>query len=318
MSDRLKDTKVTRRSLLKGIAAAGAAAAVGPWVISRDALASSGELNIMMWSDYLPKSFRDKFTDATGITIKHTPYGSNEELLNKLRATRGRGFDLISPTNDRGSQWQDLGLLGTIDMGKVPTDLILPSMLKISEGFSWDGEPRHLPYLWGTEAMAWRTDQWSQEYESLSFGDLWLPEMKGKVMGRPHSMMAGIGRWMEATGELPPFVESLRKRRKNAQTLGQDHPVCGRTQTLGQTILERRRRANQRFYAKWRSPRTNLGRPAATLIQGRQTGDLHGAPGRRIHLGRRLGYSAGGAQCRRRLRVHQVRLPAGNRRPAGQ
>ena len=200
--------KLSRRRLLKASAALGAAAAVGPWVIRREALASSGELNIMMWSDYLPKPFRDKFNEATGITIKHTPYGSNEELLNKLRATRGRGFDLISPTNDRGSQWADLNLLGTFDMSKVPTDRVLPSMLKISEGFNWDGEPRHLPYVWGTEALAWRTDKWEQTYENLSLGDLWTPEMKGKIMGRPHSMMAGIGRWMEGTGELPPFIEA--------------------------------------------------------------------------------------------------------------
>ena len=54
-------SKVSRRSLLKGAAAAGVTAAAGPWVISRDALASSGVINIMMWSDYLPKSYCGKF-----------------------------------------------------------------------------------------------------------------------------------------------------------------------------------------------------------------------------------------------------------------
>jgi spermidine/putrescine transport system substrate-binding protein len=203
----------SRRGVLKTAAILGTAAALGPWIVE-DAFSSSGSLNIMMWSDYLPKSFREKFKKDTGIVIKHTPYGSNEELLNKLKATKGRGFDLISPTNDRGSQWQDLGLLTTIDMNKVDTSAILASMLGISSKFSWDGEARHLPYVWGTEALAYRTDKFSTEYGKLSYGDLWIPEMKGKVMGRPHSMMAGIGRYLEGTGELPPFIEAYETEEK--------------------------------------------------------------------------------------------------------
>ncbi len=203
----------SRRGVLKSAALLGSAAAMGPWVV-QDAFSSSGTLNIMMWSDYLPKPFREKFKAATGISIKHTPYGSNEELLNKLKATKGRGFDLISPTNDRGSQWQDLGLLGTIDMNRVDTGAVLPSMLNISSKFSWDGKPRHLPFLWGTEAMAYRTDKFNTEYGQLSYGDLWRPEMEGKVMGRPHSMMAGIGRYLEGKGDLPPFTEAYESEEK--------------------------------------------------------------------------------------------------------
>ena len=40
----------------EGMAAFGAAA-VGPWVVSPKALASSGEVNVLMWSDYLPPGF---------------------------------------------------------------------------------------------------------------------------------------------------------------------------------------------------------------------------------------------------------------------
>jgi len=43
----------TRRVLLKGAVAAGAAAAVGPWYVS-NALSSSGELSLLNWDDELP------------------------------------------------------------------------------------------------------------------------------------------------------------------------------------------------------------------------------------------------------------------------
>ncbi|WP_340119036.1 extracellular solute-binding protein [Pelagibius sp. 7325] len=194
----------TRRNLLKQAAAGGAIVAVAPAIVSRKTLASSGELKVMNWSDYLPKSFLEGFEKKTGIVIKHTPYGSNEELLNKMRATKGRGFDLVGPTLDRAGEWKPLGLLQPFDMNRVDTSKIVPGMLKGSTGaWTWDGGNHHLPYHWGTEALSWRTDKWQQEYSKLSYGDLWTPEMKGKIQGRPHSMMAGIGLYLDASGKVP-------------------------------------------------------------------------------------------------------------------
>ncbi|MGE3743109.1 MAG: spermidine/putrescine ABC transporter substrate-binding protein, partial [Geminicoccaceae bacterium] len=54
----------SRRTVLKGGAAlAGALAA--PAIVSPRVLASSGEVNILMWSDYLPPSFVDSFQNKT-------------------------------------------------------------------------------------------------------------------------------------------------------------------------------------------------------------------------------------------------------------
>jgi spermidine/putrescine transport system substrate-binding protein len=194
----------SRRTVLKSAAAAGAIAAVGPFVIDSEARAASGELKILIWTGYVPQSVRDKFEADTGVSIKVTNYGSNEELLNKMKATKGRGFDIISPTLNRKPQWEPLGLLQPWDMNKVPTDKVVGSLMKASsEEWTWGDGNHHLPYVWGTEAMSWRTDLWSREYKDLSYGDLWLPEMKGKVQGRPHSMMAGIGLYLDRIGELP-------------------------------------------------------------------------------------------------------------------
>ena len=194
----------SRRTLLKQAAAGGAIVAVAPAIVSRESLASSGELVVMNWSDYLPKSFLDGFKKKTGIVIKHTPYGSNEELLNKMRATKGRGFDLVGPTLDRAGEWKPLGLLQPFDMNRVDTSKIVAGLLKGStDAWTWDGGNHHLPYHWGTEALSWRTDKWNSSYADLSYGDLWSPDLKGKVMGRPHSMMLGIGLYLDASGKLP-------------------------------------------------------------------------------------------------------------------
>ncbi len=79
-----------------------------------------------------------------------------------------------------------------------------PAFLESSASiWTWDGKLYHLPHLWGTEAISWRTDLWKGDPAKLSYGDLWADEVKGHVQGRPHSLLAGIGLWLDATGKLP-------------------------------------------------------------------------------------------------------------------
>src|SRR5689334_1609051 len=88
--------RFTRRRLLKATVAGGAVAAIGPWVV-RDAFSSSGELTWFTWDDYEPKPFVDQFTKDTGIKLKLEIFTGNEDALNKMRASRGQGYDLVTP-----------------------------------------------------------------------------------------------------------------------------------------------------------------------------------------------------------------------------
>jgi spermidine/putrescine transport system substrate-binding protein len=200
----------TRRALLKSAAATGAVAAAGPWIV-QDAFSSSGEINAIVWTNYLTKGFLEGFTKKTGIKVNVTPLGSNEELINKLKASKGRGFDMITPTLNRKGQWEPLKLTQPWDLSKIPNlNNVENAFVKASQAWTWGGGQHHLPHIWGTEAMSFRTDLYKTEYGKLSLGDLWSPEMKGKVQGRPHSMMAGIGRYLAGAGKLPPFENAYK------------------------------------------------------------------------------------------------------------
>lgn len=200
----------TRRTLLKGAAATGAIAAAGPWIVE-DAFSSSGQVNVICWTGYLPDIFLKQFEAATGIKPHVSPLGSNEELILKMKATKGRGFDVITPTLNRKGQWKDLGLTKPWNLNKIPNlNNVEPSFIKASWAWTWGGGQHHIPHIWGTEAMAWRTDLYDSEYGKLSLGDLWIPEMEGKVQCRPHSTMAGIGRYLAEIGKLPPFTEAYK------------------------------------------------------------------------------------------------------------
>ena len=140
-----------RRAVLKGGVGAGVILAA-PAIISSKARASSGEINILMWSDYLPETFTGAFEKATGIKINFTGIGSNEEIVNKLKATKGRGFDIVSPTNNRSLQWQPLELLQPFDTARMDMSAVNPAMAKIGttdwafeEGKASPGAPTNSP-----------------------------------------------------------------------------------------------------------------------------------------------------------------------------
>jgi spermidine/putrescine transport system substrate-binding protein len=193
----------SRRYILKGTVAGASIAATGPWFV-RDALSASGELNVLVWADEQPDPLVPNFTDKTGIKVNLTPFSQNEEQINKLQATEGAGFDLCQPTRDRAPQFKDLGVLAPFDTNRL-TSLanVIPSMLEGSTSlWTWDGGLYHVPHCWGTEAISWRTDLTTLEYKTLSYGTLWNEEYQGKVQGRPHSLLLGIGLWLDATGQL--------------------------------------------------------------------------------------------------------------------
>ncbi|MEQ8877078.1 MAG: extracellular solute-binding protein [Phycisphaerales bacterium] len=198
-------TNLTRRSVLRGATTLGAAALAAP-LYSKSALASSGEINILMWSDYLPEKFISDFEGETGIKVNYTGIGSNEEIINKMKATKGQGFDIVSPTNNRSLQWEPLELLQPFDMNKVNIDAVNPSMAKIgTDAWNFEGEGVHwLPHIWGTEGIAYRTDLWLPSGDAPSYGDVWSEENAGKTMGRAHSMLLGAGLYMEASGQMEP------------------------------------------------------------------------------------------------------------------
>jgi spermidine/putrescine transport system substrate-binding protein len=195
---------LTRRSLMKSAVAIGAVGVAAP-LVTRNALSSSGELNLLMWSDEFPGDVIPNFEKASGIKVNQTPFSQNEEQINKLQATGGDGFDLCQPTRDRAPQFKDLAVLAPFDMNKVKNSgNLIPSMLEGSSSvWTWEDGLYHLPHCWGTEAISWRTDLYKGDISQLSFGSLWDEGVKGHVLGRPHSILLGIGLWMDANGKLP-------------------------------------------------------------------------------------------------------------------
>ena len=76
-------------------------------------------LKILTWKGYAPKALVEKFEKQTGLKVEVT-YSNNEEMIAKLRATRGAGFDIAQPSQDRISSVQaKYNIYKAIDYSKI-------------------------------------------------------------------------------------------------------------------------------------------------------------------------------------------------------
>ena len=151
--------------------------------------ADTQKLRIISWADYVPADLIAAFKKETGISVELT-LSNNEEIISKLRATGGAGFDLAQPSQDRitGPQ-RDFRIYKPIDLSKVNLKLFQPALLEIvRKNTTLDGRQYALPYLWGTDGLVVNT----KKAKVADYTDLCRPDLKGKTsirLRRP-SLMA--------------------------------------------------------------------------------------------------------------------------------
>jgi spermidine/putrescine transport system substrate-binding protein len=199
---------VRRRAFL-----AGAGAALSAPLVARGAFAQSGTVRIFGWAAYITPEMLQAFEAATGIRPSFTPFATNDELLNQMRANNGGGFDVIWPTVDRVPNFVEFGLVQPIDESKVMWDRIIPSARTGSAemGAVVGGQRYQVPLDWGTEGIAFDREMSPLEWPTASYGDIWKPEMRQMATVRGHSGLVGLGLWLESEGKLPhPMRDSFK------------------------------------------------------------------------------------------------------------
>lgn len=165
---------MARLSLLGGVAVA----AVTAWTLG----AQAAELRLLTWSGYAPDEVVAAFKKETGHDVKVTT-SNNEDMISKLRATQGAGFDLAQPSQDRitGAQ-ADFRIYKPIDLSKIKTELFIDSMLEATKkNTSIDGKVYGLPHVWGTDGLVVNT---ATAKNVADYVDLCSPDLAGKVSYR--------------------------------------------------------------------------------------------------------------------------------------
>lgn len=140
------------------------------------------KLRLLTWADYVPKDVVEQFTKETGIDVEIT-LSNNEEMISKLRATQGAGFDLAQPSQDRiaGPQ-EEFGIYKPLDMSKIKSDQFIASMLEATKkNTTVGGKVYGVPHIWGTDGLVVNT---KLAPKVADYNDLCDPALAGKTSFR--------------------------------------------------------------------------------------------------------------------------------------
>jgi spermidine/putrescine transport system substrate-binding protein len=150
-------------------------------------------LKLITWTGYAPPELIAKFKEETGITVEVT-FSNNEEIMSKLRATRGGGFDLAQPSQDRIFAVQkQYKIYQPIDYSKIDESQIDPSMLAaVKKNTMVDGKSYSVPHVYGTSGLCVNK---TKAPDVKDYKDLLDPKYTGRVtyrMRRPVLMAMGF------------------------------------------------------------------------------------------------------------------------------
>ncbi len=138
---------------------------------------TSKELNLFVWTEYIPQQTIDCFEQVYGITVNQSEYSSNEEMYAKLNAG-GANYDLVQPTDYIVAPMIRQGLLQELDKSKLPVlENFDPNYLNLP----FDPDNKYtIPYQAGTDALVFNTD--AVQDPPKSYADLWKPDYAGRLV----------------------------------------------------------------------------------------------------------------------------------------
>jgi spermidine/putrescine transport system substrate-binding protein len=162
-------------------------------LISFAAAAHAEKIVISNWDGYMPKDLPEKFKAATGIDVEVAVHGTNEEIMGKVTASGGQGFDVLFVSSPFAEALNKLGLVAPIDHAKIAN---LKNLYPEANQLKHDpGNTFSVPYAWGTTGLCYRSDLTAAP---VSWNDLLKPAdaLKGKIT------MLATDRWLMAAAEL--------------------------------------------------------------------------------------------------------------------
>lgn len=139
---------------------------------------TQGELNIFVWTEYLPDSVVEKFEKETGIKVNVSTYSSNEDMLAKVKAETAGAYDILNPSDYMVAQLISQDMLKELDFEQ------LPNFTHIAESYknpSYDpGNVYSVPYMGGAGAIVVNKDK--VDIDITSYADLFDPALEGQLV----------------------------------------------------------------------------------------------------------------------------------------
>lgn len=146
--------------------------------------AEPATLTVVNWKDYGSDNpdFIAQFEAENNCKVVHVYMSSEEELLTKLRTAKEGEIDVCLPNCTILPSAINDGLLLEIDTAKLTNFGSLFDRFKTQEECFKDGKMYSVPWVWGSTAIAYNTNDIPEPPKSI--GVLFDPQYKGKIVIR--------------------------------------------------------------------------------------------------------------------------------------
>ncbi len=139
---------------------------------------ANGELNFFNWTEYMPQSVLDAFTEEYGIKVNYTTYSSNEEMLAKIQSGEEGMYDLAIASDYMVSVMIDNGTIQPLDKDS------LTNLGNLSADFmdmEYDpGNEYSIPYMLSNAILCYNSEKVPGGITSIS--DLLNPEFENSLV----------------------------------------------------------------------------------------------------------------------------------------
>ena len=145
--------------------------------------AEAETLRLLTWGSYAPDELIAKFEKKYPDIKVEVTFSNNEEMISKLRATGGSGFDLAQPSHDRIFAVQkEYGIYKPLDLSKINTGLMQDNLLEaVKANTTIDGKVYAVPHQWGTSGLM---ADITKAPDLKNWTDLCDPKYKGRTSMR--------------------------------------------------------------------------------------------------------------------------------------
>ena len=154
----------------------------------------AADLVVSNWDGYMAPDAIDSFNSETGNNSELVLHGTNEEIMGKLIASKGKGYDVVFVSSPFAEVLHNLGLAEDLDHAKLPNIVnLFPQATELAHD---PGNSFSVPYAWGTTGLCYRSDLLAEAPDSWM--DLLAPseDVTGKTT------MLATDRWLLGAGFL--------------------------------------------------------------------------------------------------------------------
>jgi spermidine/putrescine transport system substrate-binding protein len=151
-------------------------------------------LVISNWAGYMPEELPATFAEETGFDATVSFHATNEEIVGKLVAAGGEGFDVAFVSGQFAQARNEQGLLAPIDPELVPN---LANLYPEANELGYDeGNTFSVPYAWGTTGLCYRSDLLTEAPDS------WMDLLAPSAEATGKTTMLATERWLMMPAQL--------------------------------------------------------------------------------------------------------------------